>query len=85
MADFVCCLVFGPIFLVGRIFGLIILLEPNSKSKLRNDGKEIFLLKERVVDELDFGRARSDFLLIFLLDNSTVVFDVFIIFSLSCL
>ena len=63
----------------------VVFLEPTSKSKLGNNGKEVFPLKERVVDEFDFVRAMamSDFLIIFPSDNSTVVFDAFIVFWLS--
>ena len=43
----------------------------------------MFLLKERIEDELDFGKAMSDFLMFFPLDNSTVDLDAFIIFWLS--
>ena len=52
---------------------------------IENDGKEIFPLKERIEDNLDFGIAISDFLMIFPLDNFSVDFDLFIIFWLRWL
>ena len=85
VADFVSCLVFGPVFLVCESFGFGVFLEPTWKSEIGNVGKEILSLIERSEDELDFEIAMSDFLMIFPLDNSSVDFDVFIIFWLRCL
>ena len=80
LANSVCSLVFGPVFLIGCDFDLIVFLKPTLKPGLENKGKEMFPLKDRVVDELDFVSAMSDFLMIFLSDSSTVVFEAFIIF-----
>ena len=80
VADSVRNLVFGLVFLVGWDFALAIRFEPASKSGLGKNGKEMFPLKDRVMDELDFGIAMSDFLMIFPSDSSTVVFDEFIFF-----
>ena len=51
-----------------------------STSGLGKNGSNMLPLKDRVLDELDFGRATSDLLKIFPQDNSTVVLEVFIIF-----
>ena len=42
-------------------------------------------MNERIVEDLDFGMAMSDFLIIFPSDNSTVDFVEFIFFWPSCL
>ena len=75
MASSFCCLVFVPVFLIGSGFDLIIFFEPTTKSGLGSDGKEIFSLKDRVVDDFDFGSAISDFLMTFPSDRCTVVFE----------
>ena len=85
IANSVCSLVFGPVFLIGCDFDLIVFFKSTLKPGLGSKGKEIFPLKDRVVDELDFGSAMSDFLMIFLSDSSTVVFEAFITFCLSSL
>ena len=65
VANSVCSLVFGPVFLIKCGFDLVVFFEPTSKSGLGRNGKEIFPLGDRVVDEFDFGSAMSDFLMIF--------------------
>ena len=47
---------------------------------LEKEGKEIFPLNERIVEDLDFGTAMSDFLMIFPSESSTVDFVEFITF-----
>ena len=46
-------------------------------SGLGSNGKEIFPLRGRIVDEFDFGSAMSDLLMIFPSDSSNVVFEAF--------
>ena len=76
----VCRPVLGPGFRVCWGFDLLVFLGPTCKSMLKKEGKEIFPLNERVVEDLDFGMAMSDLLMIFPSDSSTVDFVEFIIF-----
>ena len=76
----ICRLVLGPSFRVCWGFVLLVFLGPTCKSVLIKEGKEIFPLNERIVEDEDFGMAMSDFLMIFPSDRSTVDFVEFIIF-----
>ena len=76
----ICRLVLGPSFRVCWGFVLLVFLGPTCKSVLIKKGIEMFPLKERIVEDLDFGMAMSDFLMIFASDSSTVDFVEFIIF-----
>ena len=80
VSDTVCLpgLVSG--FRVCCVFDLYDFLGPTCKSALEKKGKEIFPLNERIVEDLDFGMAMTDFLIIFPSDYSTVDFVEFIIF-----
>ena len=60
-------------FRVCCVFDLFVFLGPTCKSMLEKEGKGIFPLNERIVEDLDFGMAMSDFLMIFPLDSSTVI------------
>ena len=78
--DSVCRPVLGPGFRVCWGFDLLVFLGPTCKSMLEKERKEIFRLNERIVEDLDFGMAMSNFLMIFPSDSSTVDFVEFIIF-----
>ena len=78
--DSVCRLVLGPGFRVCCGFDLLVFLGPTCKSMLEKAAKKIFPLNERIVEDLDFGMAMSNFLMIFPSDSSTVDFVEFIIF-----
>ena len=81
----ICRLVLGPSFRVCWGFVLLVFLGPTYKSVLIKEGKQIFPLNERIVQDLDFGMAMSDFLMIFPSDSSTVDFVEFNFFWPSCL
>ena len=81
----ICRLVLGPSFRVCWGFVLLVFLGPTCKSVLKKERKELFPLNERIVEDLDFGMAMSDFLMIFPSDSSTVDFVEYIIFWPSCL
>ena len=78
--DSVCRPVLGPGFRVCCGFDLLVFVGPTCKSILEKEGKEIFPLNERIVEDLEFGMVMSDFLMIFPSDSSTVDFVEFIIF-----
>ena len=78
--DSVCRPVLVSGFRVCCVFALFVFLGPTFKSLLEKEGNEIFPSNERIVEDLDFGMAMSDFLMIFPSDSSTVDFVEFIIF-----
>ena len=77
VANSICFLVFGPCFLDGFGFHGFARLVPTSTSALGKYGKYMLPLKDRILEKFDFGRAMSDFPMIFPSNNSAVVLEVF--------